>query len=43
VLGELIHAKLSGYVRDEIRRLRLDAGFFVDVAIEKFILSQVGE
>ena len=46
VLGELIHAKLAGWipnVRDEIRRLRLDAGFFVDVTIEKFILSQVGE
>jgi uncharacterized protein len=46
VLGELVHAKFAGWVPnvgDEIRRLRLDAGFFVDVAIEKFILSQVGE
>ena len=46
VLGELIHAKLAGWipnVRDEIQRLRLDAGFFVDAAVEKFILSQVGE
>lgn len=46
VLGELIHAKLAGWipnVRDEVHRLRLDAGFFVDAAIEKFILSQVGE
>ena len=46
VLGELIHAKLSGWipnVRDEIQRLRLDAGFYVDGAVEKFILSQVGE
>ena len=45
-LGELIHAKLAGWipnVRDEIQRLRLDAGFFVDVTVEKFILSQVGE
>lgn len=46
VLGELIHAKLAGWipnVRDEIQRLRLDAGFFVDATVEKFILSQVGE
>jgi hypothetical protein len=46
VLGELIHAKLVGWipnVRDEIHRLRLDAGFFVDGGVEKFILSQVGE
>ena len=46
VLGELVHAKLAGWipnVRDEIRRLRLDAGFFVDVTVETFILSQVGE
>jgi hypothetical protein len=46
VLGELIHAKLAGWipnVRDEIKRLRLEAGFFVDITVEKFILSQVGE
>jgi predicted nucleic acid-binding protein len=46
LLGELIHAKLAGWipnVRDEIQRLRLDAGFFVDATVEKFILSQVGE
>jgi predicted nucleic acid-binding protein len=46
VLGELIHAKLAGWipnVRDEIRRLRAEAGFFVDGSVEKFILSQVGE
>ncbi len=46
VLGELIHAKLAGWipnVRDEILRLRQEAGFFVDGAVEKFILSQVGE
>ena len=46
VLGELIHAKISGWipnVRDEIQRLRLEAGFFVDATVEKFILSQVGE
>ena len=42
LLGELIHAKLAGWipnVRDEIQRLRLEAGFFVDVTVEKFILS----
>ncbi len=46
VLGELIHAKLAGWipnVRDEILRLRQAAGFFVDGAVEKFVLSQVGE
>jgi predicted nucleic acid-binding protein len=46
VLGELIHARLAGWipnVRDEIQRLRSEAGFFVDGTIEKFILSQVGE
>ena len=46
VLGELIHAKLAGWipnVRDEIQRLRSEAGFFVDGTVEKFILSQVGE
>jgi len=46
VLGELVHAKLAGWIpnaRDEIRRLRSDAGFFVDVTVEKFILSQAGE
>jgi predicted nucleic acid-binding protein len=45
-LGELIHAKLAGWipnVTDEIRRLRVDAGFFVDAAVERFVLSQVGE
>lgn len=46
VLGELIHAKLAGWisnVRDEIQRRRLDAGFFVDASMKRFILSQVGE
>jgi uncharacterized protein len=45
-LGELIHARHAGWipnVRDEIRKLRTEAGFFVDAAVEKFILSQVGE
>jgi len=46
VLGELIQAKHAGWipnVRDEIQRLRAEAGFFVDGSVEKFILSQVGE
>jgi hypothetical protein len=46
VLGELIHAKFAGWIpsaREEIRRLRLEAGFFVDVTVENFILSQAGE
>ncbi len=46
VLGELIHAKHAGWipnVREEIRRLRTEAGFFVDAAVEQFILSQVAE
>jgi len=32
-----------GNLRDEIKRLRAEAGFFVDSNIEQFILSQVGE
>ena len=46
LLGELIHAKLAGWipsVRGEVRQLRADAGFFVDATVEQFILSQVGE
>ncbi len=46
VLGELLHAKLAGWipkVYPEIQRLRRDARFFVDPGIERFILSQVGE
>jgi len=46
VLGELVHAKAAGWipnVADEVRRLRLEAGFFVDASVERFILSQVGE
>jgi uncharacterized protein len=46
VLGEVIHAKLAGWIpnaTDEIRRLRVDAGFFVGATVERFILSQVGE
>ena len=46
VLGELLHARQAGLLpsaRGEINRLRAEAGFFVDVEIEKFILLQVGE
>jgi predicted nucleic acid-binding protein len=46
VLGELVHAKLVGWipnVHDEIRRLRTEAGFFVHADVQRFILSQVGE
>lgn len=45
VLGELIQGKQAGWipnVREEIQRLRRDAGFFVDGTVERFILSQVG-
>lgn len=45
-LGELVHGKHAGWipsVRDEIHRLRQEAGFFVDSAVERFILSQIGE
>jgi hypothetical protein len=30
-------------LRSEINRLRVEAGFFVDGEIERFILSQVGD
>jgi len=46
VLGELLHAKLSGRLpalRPELQRLRSEAGFFIDAEIEEFILSQAGE
>jgi len=45
-LGELVHAKFTGWipnVRDEICRLRMEARFFVDPAVGKFILAQVAE
>jgi predicted nucleic acid-binding protein len=45
-LGELVHAKLAGWipnVTNEIRRLRVEAGFFVDAEVERFILSQAEE
>lgn len=46
VLGVLISAKQSGSVsslRSEIGKLRRDAGFFVDKALETQVLSMVGE
>jgi predicted nucleic acid-binding protein len=46
VLGELLHAKLAGWLpmlRPEIARLRLEARFFIDAEIESFILSKAGE
>lgn len=46
VLGVLISAKQSGSVlslRDEIEKLRRDAGFFVDAALEMRVLTTVGE
>ena len=45
-LGELLHAKLAGWIpslRNELDRLRHEAGFFIDTEIERFILSQAGE
>ena len=46
VLGELLHAKLQGWLpalRPEMEHLHTKAGFFIDPAIEQFILSQAGE
>ena len=46
VLGELLHAKFSGLlpsVREEMRKLRSEARFFIRADIESFILSQAGE
>ena len=46
VLGELLHARLAGWIpvlAPELHRLRNDAGFFIDPGIENFILSQAGE
>ena len=46
VLGELLHAKFSGQlpsVREEMRKLRSEARFFIRADIENFILSQAGE
>ena len=45
-LGELLHAKFSGQlpsVREEMRKLRSEARFFIRADIENFILSQAGE
>ena len=46
VLGELLYAKRHGVLpslRDEIQRLRSDAGFFIDAEIERFLLSEAAE
>jgi uncharacterized protein len=46
VLGELLHARQHGLISDlrtEIKRLRTGARFFIDPAIEKYILSEAGE
>jgi len=46
VLGELLHGKLNGVLpalKPELKRLRSEAGFFIDAGIEQFILSQAGE
>lgn len=46
LLGELLHARQQGWIpgmRDEIARLRKEAGFFVDTEIERLILSQANE
>jgi uncharacterized protein len=46
VLGELLHARQTGAIsslREEIKRLRVEAGFFVDAEIERFILSEAAE
>ena len=45
-LGELLHGWKTGLLPDlvtEIRRLRTEAGFFVDPEIERFILSQAAQ
>jgi hypothetical protein len=38
-----VQAGVIPNLRGEIKRLRSEAGFFVDAEIEQFILSQVGE
>ncbi|HUS35567.1 MAG TPA: hypothetical protein VM680_09475 [Verrucomicrobiae bacterium] len=46
VLGELLHAEQSGAiaaVTPELVRLRKEARFFIDPAVEAYILGQVGE
>jgi predicted nucleic acid-binding protein len=46
LLGELLHARLRGWIpslRADIRRLRSEAGFFIDAEIETFLISQVEE
>ena len=46
VLGVLLEARFSAQlpsVRDEIRKLRIEAHFFISPEIESFIISQAGE
>jgi hypothetical protein len=46
ILGELLHARKTGLLpslRHEVHRLRVEAGFFVDAELERFVLSQAGE
>jgi hypothetical protein len=46
VLDELLHARLAGWIPNlkvEITRLRREAGFHLDLEIERLILSQAGE
>jgi predicted nucleic acid-binding protein len=46
ILGELLHARMTGSLpslKPELLRLRMEAKFFIDAEIERFILSQVGE
>jgi predicted nucleic acid-binding protein len=46
VLGVLLHGKLNGSLpslKQELKRLRGEAVFFIDHEIERFILSEAGE
>jgi predicted nucleic acid-binding protein len=46
VLGELLYAKFRGELtsmREEMRKLRSEARFFIGADIEQFILSEAGE
>jgi predicted nucleic acid-binding protein len=46
LLGELLHTKFAGWLprlSPEIKKLRDEAGFFIDQEIERFILSQAAE
>jgi predicted nucleic acid-binding protein len=46
VLGELLFAKFRGELtsmREEMRKLRIEARFFIGADLEQFILSEAGE